>query len=97
MTAYVMAHVQINDPEGFEKYTSVFGPTMTPFGGKVLVAEDDIDVLEGDWPPGRTVMLEFETREQAQAWFDSDAYQEISEFRRAATVSTLAIFDSFSR
>ena len=36
---------------------------------------------------GRTVVMEFETTEQAQAWYDSDAYQEISEIRRAHRVT----------
>ena len=40
-------------------------------------------------------MIEFESAEQAKAWYDSDAYQSISEIRRAHSESTMAILKGF--
>ena len=87
MPAYLVAQVKITDAEAFREYERGFFPTVKPFGGKMLIADNAPSTLEGQWPEGRTVVIEFETTEQAQAWYDSDAYQEISEIRRAHTVT----------
>ncbi len=91
MSAYVLAHVNITNAEDFGKYTAQFAPTLVPYGGKVLIVEDNPDVLEGQWPPGRTVMIEFASVEQATAWYKSDRYQSISATRRASSDATMAI------
>lgn len=95
MPAYFIAHVHVTNAEAFREYERGFFPTLKPYGGKMLIADDTPDVLEGDWPEGRTVVIEFESGEQAKAWHDSDAYQEISEIRRANSESAMAILSSF--
>jgi uncharacterized protein (DUF1330 family) len=61
----------------------------------MLIADNAPLSLEGDWPDGRTVVIEFEYPEQAKQWYDSDAYQSISEARRAHSESTMAILKGF--
>lgn len=90
MAAYLVAHVEINDLHGFRDYTSAFTPTLSPFGRKVLVA-DDANPVEGTWPAGRVVIIEFDTTETANAWYESDAYQLISSIRRAHSEASVAI------
>ena len=91
MAAYLLAHVEINDPDGFRDYTSAFATTLSPFGGRVLAADDDAQSVEGTWPAGRVVIIEFDSAETAHAWYESDAYQEISTIRRASSDATMAI------
>ena len=91
MAAYLLAHVQINDIDGFREYTSRFGPTLTPYGGKVLAADDAAVVVEGTWPAGRVVVIEFDTAENAHEWYESDAYQQISSIRRDHSDASMAI------
>ncbi|MFN3218736.1 MAG: DUF1330 domain-containing protein [Acidimicrobiales bacterium] len=91
MTVYVMAHVHITDREGFGEYAQRFGATLAPFGGRVIVVADDPDVLEGEWPAGRTVVLAFDDAATARAWWESEAYQEISALRRAASTSAMMV------
>ena len=40
--------------------------------------------LEGAPPPGRVVILPFENMEAAQAYYDSDDYQEAKTYREGA-------------
>lgn len=91
MAAYLLAQVQINDVDGFGDYTSKFAPTLAPFGGMVLAADDAATPVEGTWPAGRVVIIEFATTEMAQAWYESDAYQEISSIRRAHSDASMVI------
>lgn len=91
MAAYLLAQVEINDADGFREYTSVFAPTLAPFGGTVLAADDHATPVEGMWPAGRVVIIEFATAEMAKAWYESDAYQPISSIRRAHSDASMTI------
>ena len=39
MAAYVIALLEVTDPEAFESYRKVAGPTFAPFGGKPVVVD----------------------------------------------------------
>jgi uncharacterized protein (DUF1330 family) len=95
MPAYFVAQVKVADAEAFREYERGFFPTLKPFRGKMLIADNAPLSLEGEWPQGRTVVIEFESAEQAKQWYDSDAYQSISEVRRAHSESAMAILQGF--
>ena len=91
MTAYVIAHVDIADRDGFRDYEKQFHDALEPHGGRLLAAEDQVEPLEGPWPDGRTVVLAFDDEESARAWYHSERYQEISEIRRAHSTGSIAL------
>lgn len=95
MSSYVYAQVEIVDREGFRGYTALFAPTLQPFAGRVLAVSDAPDVLEGPWPDGRSVLLEFPTAEKARAWYESDGYQEISVIRRKNSTASMVVLPGF--
>ncbi len=81
MPAYALAHLydpQLNDD--VLTYIERIQATMDPYGGRFLVHGPEVEVKEGEWP-GTIVILEFPTIEDARAWYDSPAYQEIIELR----------------
>ena len=59
MAAYLIGQVTIHDSAEFEKYVAGFMEVTAPFEGRPLVATDDFEVLEGNWPRTRTVVVEF--------------------------------------
>ena len=75
MAAYAIFEEQILDPSRLEAYKSLSGPSVTKYGGRYLARGGTTTSLEGDWNPQRMVVLEFETVEQAKAWYDSPEYQ----------------------
>ena len=91
MTAYLLAQVEINDPDGFREYANAFAPTLASFGGKVLTADDNAHAVEGTWPTGRVVIIEFDSAEIAHAWYQSEAYQRISSIRRANSDANMVV------
>lgn len=95
MAAYVFAHVDVTNDAGFADYRAAFGPTIASFEARVLAADDAPTTLEGDWPAGRTVIIEFADVESARAWYESDAYQRASELRRASSRSSIVIVDGY--
>ena len=34
---YLVAHIQVHDKDGFEKFKAMSGPVISEYGGKVLV------------------------------------------------------------
>lgn len=85
MAAFVIADIEVTDPDLFAKYGEQAGPTIAPFDGKALVLGGETDVVEGDWQPNRLVILEFPSLEQARAWYNSPAYQKILPLRLSAS------------
>jgi uncharacterized protein (DUF1330 family) len=47
-------------------------------------------------PKGRNVVLEFPSREQAEAWYHSDAYQAIIHHRKDNSTGNLILVDGYS-
>ena len=62
-----------------KNYFLVEPPQPTASGGKV-------EVLEGDWNPGRTVILKFASFEAARAFYDTPEYQKAKAAREGAAV-----------
>jgi uncharacterized protein (DUF1330 family) len=94
MSAYVVFNYTVTDPEGYAAYPRAAGPTMGAFGAEVLVADYSSETLEGG--PGEvTVVLRFESREAARAWYDSADYQAAKPLRTGNTAGLAVICDGF--
>lgn len=84
---YFVIDVKINDPEGIKPYQARVEETFKAFGGKRIVAGGKVDVLEGNAPQGKIVIVQFPCMEQAHAWHESRVYQAIIGYRHAAAES----------
>jgi uncharacterized protein (DUF1330 family) len=96
MAAYVIAQMAVDDVETYNEYARAVGPTVAPFGGRILVAANHADILEGEQTFPRTVIGEFPTLEQARAWYESPAYEAIRRLRHAASRGTVFIVEGLS-
>ena len=94
MSAYVIVQENMHgDQAPFEEYRKQVMATVEPFGGKFLARGGKLTVLEGEWPHERTVILEFASREKAEGWYHSPAYQKILPLRLKAATSNFVIID----
>ena len=92
MAAYLIADVDVHDPESYARYGAQVPATLEPFGGRFVVRGGANEALEGEWQPHRTVVLEFPDMDSLKAWHASDAYQAIIGIRwQAATASVIAV------
>jgi uncharacterized protein (DUF1330 family) len=92
--AYVVATLEIRDPDLYERYMPLVGPSLEPFGGRLLARAADYDTLEGDWAPELLVLLEFPTLERARAWYASAEYADAKALRLRAADGTLLLIGS---
>lgn len=59
MSAYVIADVEVTDPELFAEYRELVMPTVDAYGGRYIARGGETALLEGDRAPNRTVIIEF--------------------------------------
>ena len=94
MTCYVLARIHIHDPDGYEPYRTLAGPTVEAWGGQYRARGGDAQWLEpGDDPIGRVVVLEFPDRESALGWYHSPEYQAAAAIRHAASTASVLLVD----
>lgn len=92
MAAYVIAQIDVADPELFEEYRRQVPATIAAYGGRYIVRGGASETLEGTWQPRRVVVLEFPDRDRAKAWWASQEYAPVKAIRlRAAKTELLAI------
>jgi uncharacterized protein (DUF1330 family) len=92
MAAYVIANIRVTDPEGYEDYKKLSGPSLQAYGGRFLVRGGETGILEGEWAPGRVVVLEFPDADRARAWWDSEEYDRARQIRhRTATADLILV------
>lgn len=96
MAGYIIAEVQVTDPERYEEYRRQVEGTIAAYGGKYLVRGGKAEALEGDAPRGRLVVLEFESYEQARAWYDSSEYEGPKALRQATSTGRVIIVDGYN-
>ena len=91
MAAYVIVDIQITDPATYEEYRKQAAATVEAFGGRYLARGGTVEALEGDWVPGRTVVLEFPTLQRAKEWWGSDLYAPAKAMRHRAARSRMIV------
>lgn len=74
MAAYVIADVNVNNPELFKKYFEQVPATIEQYGGKYLVRGGKVEKSEGDWEPSRFVIIEFQDMATLKKWYSSQEY-----------------------
>ena len=91
MSAYVIAQLSIHDRARYDRYAAAFFPTLQPFGGRLLAADEAPQVLEGAWPRDKLVLIAFPDAAAAQTWAASPAYRAITVDRLAGSEAVVLL------
>ena len=94
MRALFIFQENVSDPESFAVYRSKVMPTLAAHGGRFVVRGGALTVVEGDWPYGRTVVIEFPSRRAAEDWYGSPEYQAILPLRLQAMQGNAVLVDA---
>jgi len=82
--AYIIASVDVTHPQQYEEYKRLSSEAMRVHGAQVCVRGGAVQVFEGDWNPGRTVVLKFADMAAARAFYDSPEYRKARQARAGA-------------
>lgn len=95
MKAYWIAHVDVTDPAQYVEYTQRAPAAFALYGGKLLARGGRSEAMEGRPTPQRSVVIEFESYEQAQACYRSEQYQQACQLRQGAARAEVIIVEGY--
>lgn len=87
--AYVIASVTVTNPAQYDEYRKLSTEAMRVHGAEVCVRGGKAEVLEGEFDPGRIVVLKFPCMEAARAFYDSPEYRKARAAREGAAIMRL--------
>jgi uncharacterized protein (DUF1330 family) len=93
MAVYSVVNIQITDSARYTEYREKAPATIAHYGGKYLARGGKVNVLEGDWNPQRLVILEFETMERFNEWYNSPEYAPLKQMRHEASVTEFVVVE----
>ncbi len=92
MPAYIIAQLVINDREEYNEYRSGVHDILDKYKGEIIVSNEEVEIIEGEWPYTKTVVIRFPSMEAAKRWYESPEYQEVVQHRfRAAETNLIFI------
>jgi len=91
--AFLIARIEIHDPEAYKAYTARSPAIVQSFGGAFIVRGGALETLEGTDFRGRLVVIQFPDRATARAFYHSPAYQELVQLRASAARAEMIIVE----
>jgi len=80
---YIIVRVDVKDPDAYARYAKATAGAAEKYGAKALVRGGRHEALEGT-ARTRNVVMEFESYDQAHAYYHSPEYQEARQHRLGA-------------
>lgn len=93
MSAFVIVDVNITNPEEYEEYKKLTPASIAAYDGKFIVRGGHVEVLEGEWPFGRIVVIEFSSVERAKVWWNSTEYAKAKSMRQHAATTKMIVVE----
>lgn len=92
MGQITVAEIEVTDPEWVADYLREVTPMVERHGGRCLARTGRVEILEGDRPAPQTMLLiEWPSREAADAFYESEEYRPFRERRLAGSRGWFAI------
>ncbi|HEY3947512.1 DUF1330 domain-containing protein [Phenylobacterium sp.] len=93
MKAYLVLDFAVRDLRGFLPYVEAIPTFIAKHGGRYIVRGEPPTVMEGDWAPERMVILEFPSRQDAEAFLSDPQAQDVFAVRHSTAVSRLVLVE----
>ncbi len=92
MAGYIIAEVEVTDPETYATYRAQTPGVVERYGGRFIVRGGAAESLEGS-PPARIVVIEFQDVAAARRFYDSPEYRAIVGIRQKAAKSRVILVE----
>jgi uncharacterized protein (DUF1330 family) len=96
MPAYIIAFIEVTNPEKYAQYTQRTPAAIAKFGGKFIVRGGKTLTLEGPRENRRVVVIEFPDFARAELFYRSQEYQQAKVFRDGAAKASFIVVDGHS-
>lgn len=95
MPAFIIVQVSVNDPVEYETYKKLTPASIAAFDGRFVVRGGAVEALEGDWDPGRLVVLEFPSVARAREWWASELYAPAKAIRQRTATTRMIVAEGY--
>ena len=92
MAAYIIADVEITNPEQYAEYRKLSSAAFEVHGVTPLARGGATETLEGR-EPGRIVVLPFDSTAAAKAFYESPEYRKARSAREGAAIMNMLIVE----
>jgi len=88
MSAFIIFHSTVSNPEAFASYASSVPATLSHFDGTLLTKGKVERILSGEHEHSNVGIIQFPNLDKAHEWYASKAYQALIPVRDAAATVT---------
>jgi uncharacterized protein (DUF1330 family) len=94
LAAFLIVEINgVRDEAAYALYREEVSANLAAAGGQYLVRGGEVEVLEGNWMPGRVVVVRFDSIQAARDWWNSPAYAELKYMRQRSTNTNMVIVE----
>ncbi len=85
MPAYFVIELSVEDGPSLAEYERAATEYVVAAGGRFLVRGNNYRPIEGDWHPGRLIVIEFPDLDAVERYYHSEPNQRLKRTRLAGT------------
>lgn len=93
MSAFLIFHSAVKNPEKFQAYAQAVPATLKSFGGTLMAKGKSARVLSGTHDHSTVGILKFTDLSKAHGWYESEAYQSLIPNRNEAADMTVISYE----
>ena len=90
----MFGQIKITDRAKYREYAASFLKVLQMYQGELLCLAETFELLEGQWPHPRTVVVKFADKEAALKWYHSKEYQALVEIRKDAAQANIVLVEN---
>mgnify|MGYP001385514152 CR=1 FL=1 len=94
--AFLIARVDITDPEQYRQYLNAVPLIIEKYGGKASVRSSHPLTLEGPEEKRRIVVIQFATIDKAKEFYYSPEYRQAKKFRDGAAIGEMIVVEGIA-
>ncbi len=94
MPAFLIADIEVTDEKTYSTYKKANPDIVNKFGGRYIALGGEVLVLEGDWLPHRTIIIEFPSMDALKSFYSSPEYVELRKLRSKSANSRLVAIET---
>lgn len=87
MAAYIIARINVTDPDQYNQYINVTPGIIAKYDGRFIVRGGEMVTLEGPPEKWRIVVIEFPNLTKAKEFYYSPEYTEARKIREGAALA----------
>jgi len=91
--AYVLGDLYVTDAAQFDTYRAPAGASIAQYGGRMLAAGGNAELLDGNPVPELIIIIEFPDAVAARRWYRSPEYQAARAIRLKSSLGRVFLIE----